>query len=155
MIYFDLDEVIRDLSHILYGRRPSKYDTLIDGKSVIDYVNENPILCEQARPAEYLDLLNSRQIGYILSAQPHIWRPYTNRWIDKHITIPCFAKYVLSPDEKLLFLWENDWLVDDSPQFSNYDQIILVDRPYNQDIDCEYRVKTPNELKQLLSKLEN
>ena len=40
----------------------------------------------------------------------------------------------------------NTLLIEDNPKFSDYSRIILIDQPYNQKVEANIRVSSPEEL---------
>ena len=150
-LWVDLDETIRAIANVTYTSYPIVYGQLIDGSTFIQYVDQHPILLRVAPPTEYLSVINKLKSIRILSAQPTNWRVESSIWLERNLSIPYHTIFVNDCNEKLEYLRKGDWLIDDSPQFSNYDQIILIDRPFNQHIECENRVKTPYDLEKMIN----
>jgi hypothetical protein len=151
MIYYDLDGVIRDLQYIGSFKT---WDEPIFGKSFCDYINDNPEVLLNAPETEYFDLILWQAPITILSIQPDNWKARTIRWLEgKHMGFGFTLFFTETSDEKLKWLMKGDYLVEDSPNFSDYSQIILIDRLYNRNVKCDKRVKTPQELAKLLNSL--
>jgi hypothetical protein len=153
MIYFDLHGVISDLSTAVFGFKPVSWNYKIDGENLIDKVESDLNLLESCAPTEYYDIISELQFIFILSAQPEHWRVKSDNWLFNHF-VPerVFRRYVNSPQEKLAILKPGDMLVEDFPFFKDYSQIILIDRPYNQNVKTDRRVKTPAELREYIFK---
>jgi hypothetical protein len=156
MIFWDIDGVIRNLAQIVFGRPALKWDEKrdCDGNTLIEAVNKNPDLCLLAGPCEYIKLINEYFICktvHFLSSQPVVWRENTEKWLSIYCATKYDIIYTNGSDEKLSYLKPGDWLIDDSPCFSDYSQIILIDYPYNQQVNAPYRV---HNRKELMEKLE-
>lgn len=150
MIYWDIDDVIRDLATTVYGCTPRSWDQKIDGRSFIETVNLDPSVCATAPPCEYLSVLNQQRHAAILSIQPPSWLWHTTKWLNEHITTSYAANFVNDFDEKLAHLMPGDLLIDDSPMFKDYSKIILIDRRHNRHIKCPCRIYNPQQLTDLL-----
>lgn len=153
-IFWDLDGVLRDLAQICLGRQPSIWDE-VDPKTnmtICEMVNKKPSLLIEAPATPYLTVARLYEPITILTIQPLTWRGWTKHWIRKYI-MAIDIKFFEKPAEKLEYLKEGDYLIEDYPFFSNYDQIILIDKPYNRDVKVKYRVKNPKELQKLLERL--
>ena len=151
MIYWDIDGVIRGLSQEIWGFVPDEWSHKVAGKTIVEAVNARPEICATAPPLEYLSVLNNQSDAKILSSQPDSWRHWTNSWLNRNVLITYTVQYVEDTKEKLGQLSPGDWLIDDSPIFEDFSQIILVDRPYNRSIECPNRVCSPWELGRFLS----
>ena len=117
------------------------------GQSIIDIVNEHPEICLHSPESEYLPVVNDWLDHItILSNQLSSWIPFTNRWLNNHIIIPYEVIYTKGPNDKLKYLTNGDWLIEDYPKFSDYNNIVLIDRPYNQSLDVPIRVRNPKQL---------
>lgn len=151
MIYWDLDGVLRLLGIGIWqreiGRQPSHWDEPLGGKDFCSYIDENLGELTQAEPSKLLEVAKILQPTYILSCQPESWRPYTDQWIQDYIP---FSKvtYVKDPLEKLEYLGEHDFIVEDYPKFpaEAYKKIVLVDWEYNKGIDAFCRVTSPEQM---------
>ena len=149
MIYWDLDGVLRNLQTMVFGCYPQHWDEKISGHKLCWHVNRNLSWLEEAPTTEYFPVALQYQPIVIITSQPENWRAYTMRWIERRIR--AVVKFVNKPDEKLKELRNGDYLIDDCPNFSSFERIILVDRPYNQHVKAKYRVKTPGELEVFLN----
>ena len=134
MIYFDLDGVIRDLSSMVYDKEPTNYfNKTRGGKSFPELIDENLGLLITAPPTDYFFHRNYEP-KYILSHQPWRWRTNTDLWIKKFCGAAVVVQYVEKPEDKLGFLKNGDFLVEDYPFFVDYSRIILVRKPYNANV---------------------
>lgn len=125
--------------------------------TLIEAVNLDPDLCLLAGPCEYLHYINEYYQGrtvHFLSSQPMTWRWYTEKWLKIYVANPYDIIYTNSSQEKLTYLREGDYLVDDSPCFGDYSKIILVDYPYNRRINAPIRVRNREELREVIERLE-
>lgn len=155
MIYWDIDGVLRDLSKIVWGFEPEDWDYIMDGLDIFDIVRIYPPLLIEAPPTKYLKVIKKQKKPYILSSQPQDWRALTEQWTEKHLKdIPIKIKFVNKIQEKLKYLKDGDYLIDDCPLFPDYSKIILVDRKYNRNVNAPIRVKTPKELEEILNELK-
>ena len=155
MIYWDLDGVLRALPEHVLGYEPTHWNSLRDGKNVIELVNENPGLCLSAPETEYLPIVNNNLSKiHLMTSQLPGWIPYTNKWLDDHIKIPYEVIYTTSSVEKLSLLGDN-LLVEDFPNFPSYDRIALITRKYNEHLDVPLRISSVEQFKVFLDKHVN
>jgi hypothetical protein len=138
MLFFDLDGVLRSLTHTI-GFDPQSWNEEYNGKSLVQYYDENLNLLEDAEPTKYLKLLPNKVIN-IITFQPEKWIPHTQKWIDKYIKQVTKVTYVKSAKEKLDCLSDRDTLIEDYPFFDNYNQIVLIDQPYNKNVKTVKRI---------------
>lgn len=152
-IIFDLDGVLRNLVPDLCFKfnvpLPQQWVFEIRGKSLYKIIEEEkfqPLI--ECKPTEYLEIVKSYfDIIEIWSSQPEAWIPYTKLWLDKNIGDEKYSIEYLSTEEKRKRLdTEPDFiLVEDSPNFSDYERIVLIDREYNRGVNA-LRVSNPTEL---------
>lgn len=154
MIYFDLDGVIRDLSTKALGCPATHWHHKVDGKTVVDCIREDLGLLLRADPTEYYPLIKTLPAITIITCQPQEWRNYTTAWVDHHLDNVQDLIYVDRAEDKLPYLYHGDWLVEDYPFYASYDQIILIDRPYNKNAPAEVRVCNPETLGLLLNTMK-
>ncbi len=152
MIYFDFDGVIRDLCTAI-GQPFDSWDTLIDGKTFVDYIDDNLHLLLDAPPTEYYSVINnySKDI-VIMTCQPELWRPSYEKWIDAYFSNRNVKTiFVENISDKMRLLQKEDFLVDDYPRFNDYSQVILIKRVYNRFVKGAYmETKYPEELQKFL-----
>lgn len=161
-ICYDLDEVCRNLGSIFNKRfKIPKYlhgtwwDTY-KGRSFYDIAKEDLSILVDAPTTEYYKTIKSFNNDSVIefwSHQPKEWQPYTIKWLQKH-----FNGYIvrfLDREEKYKELKKqpNTLLVEDSPFFPSYKQIVLLDKPYNRQCKAKIRIKIPKELKELLQRI--
>jgi len=153
-IFFDIDGVLRDVVTPIFGKQDVFWDELtIDGKSIVQFIEENPSVLETAPAFDYIYVALEYEVNF-LSCQPYHWRKYTNRWLHKHFPIRHLEGrviYVTHAKFKMEYIKDGDILVEDYPHFENYNNIILVDRSYNQKTNASIRVYSPEELCTILS----
>lgn len=149
MIFFDIDGVVRSL--FLDGREPDIWmQRNENGHTICDRIYSDLSILENAPElpgyVEVCRYLSSHVI--MLSHQPDVWRPYTNRWMAKHLPSIRKSIYVKDAEQKVDYLeaFRDSVLVDDSPLLPVHDRIILVDRKYNRHINSLSRVRSPLEL---------
>jgi len=149
----DVDGVLRNLAHRVFGRPACTWKNLdCEGNTLIQAVNKNPRLCLDAQPTQYLAVIlnhHKHRRMHILTSQPETWRGYTEHWLDIYVG-DYDVIYTNDSDEKLQYLEPGDFLIDDSPCFKRFDQIIMPDYPYNRKVDPLYRVYNPGELAYVL-----
>lgn len=162
-IVWDLDGVLRDLFKAFRERFNLKdivsaYNPtdLFNGKSIYDWAREDYSFIYKSEPTEYLDTVKQCTNGSkieIWSHQPDDWIKYTKKWLNTYLKGKYIVRY-LTPEEKYRRLKDNPnyLLVEDSPRFPEYRQIILVNREYNQEVKPFVRITNKEELKTLLEK---
>ena len=158
-IFVDIDGVLRDLTTPIFGFDPEIWDYRVDGKNLVDLINEDLTILETAPPTKYLELIKSLPEIHLLSCQPEHWREYTNRWISQNLPFrrningditPSWV-YTTTHDEKLDIIekW-NGILIEDYPFFSPeryMKDIILIDHEYNKKVKCNRRVRNVETLR--------
>ena len=142
---FDLDGVIRWLTFYR-----SEW-TLQWESNVVNEVNDNMHYLLEAPPTEYYPVINELPELTILTHQPEDWKPLTELWIEKYLP-QATTIYVENAEDKLRHL-NGSILVEDNPTLPKeaYGRIVLVDRPYNQGVECYKRVFTPEELREVIN----
>jgi hypothetical protein len=146
-IFFDLDGVIRNICGI-DRENWQNWDDLIDGQTVVEYINADLKLLYTAPVTKYYPLIESFPFVHIITCQPEHWRPYTMCWIQEHFEKNRFdVDFVLNASEKLSMLKEGDRIVEDYPLFDDYSKVILIDYPYNRNVTGAVRVRNVDELK--------
>jgi hypothetical protein len=150
-IFWDLDGVLRDLISVV-GHNPQHYHEKIDGLGFVEYVTKHKHLLVSAPTTEYFSLVKGKAIT-VITCQPLDWIPYTNEWLKNHLpkakTIFC-----QHPLAKMEYMKDGCLLIEDYPEFPDNSRIIMVDRPYNRNVEgCHARVYTPAELKYALKEV--
>lgn len=153
-IVSDLDGVIRDINIPLAKRYkvpyPSVWDWRFKEKGIFDWIEtDNYRSLISAPKTEYGEVIEETLDDiFILTSQPPSWRRYTRFWLTCRMRTSVDLMFI-SHSEKATFLEDNPdtWLIEDCPNFKDYSRIILINRPYNQEVKCKNRVKTPKELK--------
>jgi len=157
-LVWDVDGVIRDLYIAVtkaFNFEIKEWNWKLDGKDIYDLAREKPEIVSDAPATKYLDTINSFVNGHIelWSHQPDDWKLYTNLWLRQHLKsgIDIDIRY-LTPKEKYraLLREKNVILIDDYPFFDSYKRIITIDQPYNQKTKASVRVKTVEELEDIL-----
>jgi len=152
MIYWDIDGVLRNQSAIALGGYPNIWYVKVGNQDFMDYIDDHLEILEISPPTEYLKVAKEFEPILIISNQPKSWRPYTEKWLQKYINV---AEIIWAePGEKLIYLRAKDRLVEDYPYFKDYSQIILIDRPYNQDVPAKIRICTPKQLRKILEEVK-
>ena len=151
MIYWDLDGVLRLLGSYVLGQEPDVWDKKYKGKTVVQHINEHPEICLYAPESEYLPIVNEvcDHIN-ILTNQLPSWIPWTDKWLNNHIKISYEVVYTNGPDAKFSYLGKDDILIEDYPKYQSYNQIALITRNYNKDLDVPLRISSPDELLKFL-----
>jgi len=158
-VVFDLDGVIRDLNQLLLERYnvpyPQTWYWSYKGKGVYDYVKDDYSILRDAPPTEYLDVVKQyTRYPEFWTNQPQDWLRHTYKWLQKYFD--GYTLIMLGPEEKYDKLMRNKdiILVEDYPNFRDYSRIILVDRPYNRQVNAPMRVKNAEEFRKLLNFLK-
>lgn len=158
-IIFDLDGILRDLIGAfckdLNLPIPTKWEFKKGDKTIYEWMEEKdyePLVT--SFPTEYYRTIrNNTKDMEIWTDQIPEWRPYTEEWIRIHLG-KCKIRYLLTSEkESRLYGLKNTYLVEDCPNFKDYSNIILIDRPYNQNVKAPNRMKTPSELETILTSL--
>jgi len=155
-VVWDLDGVLRDINgHImkLYGGGyPDKWEFLNgSGKNVVDTINANMDILIESPPTAYLHVLKKHYpYPEIWTAQPPEWRENTLKWIQVHIG-HCEIRF-LRPSEKQKELKKigDTIIIEDSPNFKSYENVLLIDRPYNQEVEHVARIYGTKHLNNVL-----
>jgi hypothetical protein len=158
-IVWDVDGVLRDLYTAVttaFNFKITTWNWKHKGKDIYDLARKKPEIIYDAPVTKYLKTINSLVNGHIelWSHQPPEWRIYTDIWLRKNLKsgIDIDIRYLTPKEKYRALLKEKDAiLVEDYPLYPNYDRIILVDTPYNQNAKAIIRVKTEKELKSALS----
>ncbi len=155
-IVFDLDGVLRDLHGYLINKvglpYPEQWHFLYNGKNIFEIVKDDYYHSLVYSPGtEYFSVIQEYSPLELWTCQPPTWRPYTEMWIRENLGSP--TKRYLTTEEKREYLdyRKDTYLVEDSPNFSNYDRIILIDKPYNKHIKCELRIHSPKGLEYIIN----
>jgi hypothetical protein len=155
-LYFDLDGVIRNL-HDIVIEKPAKmtkewftFDK--NGKPFNEIVDENLNLLVEAEPTMYYPVVGEFQPVSIITCQPDLWKPYTEKWVKKHFDKAKII-YVNKIEEKEAYL-DDAIIVEDYPLYPAriYHKLIMIDYPYNRDSGCFIRVTNPTQLRRVLKK---
>ncbi len=153
-IVFDLDGVIRDLNRYLVEKYnipyPKEWNWTYKGKDIWWYSEKDKnMLVLNSKTTEYYDVIK-KYCDEIWTCQPDRWKDKTKKWVYKY----------LGSNVKLLFLTtkekrerlnkeKNTILIEDSPNFENYDRILLIDRLYNKKVKAT-RIRNPKQLEKIL-----
>jgi len=145
----DIDEVVRDLMYYV----PGTTKTWDDGNPIFGIIKKNPELLSIAPVTKYYTTIrdNIPDITF-LSCQLMFWRKYTDIWLNTHFK-NFKVIYTSTFKEKINYIRNSVFVIEDYPKFDDYSSIILIDYLYNRDVKNPYaRIKTPNQLKNILRK---
>jgi len=160
-IFTDLDDVLRSLDIPLYEKYeipiPERWNWRHKGKSIFDwmeYDNFN-IINHEAPKTKYFDIIVDRLDPLeIWTSQRKTWKKHTKNWVNTNIKKEYTYRILTNPQkEELLYSKPNQFLIEDSPNFKDYSNIILITAPYNEHIDARIRVRTPEDLTTVLDSL--
>ena len=155
-IVFDLDGVFRELLTYLkdkYGiPYPNSWSWTFKGKGIYWWAKKDKKQILEFSPvSEYLEIVKKYyKCLEIWTWQPLEWRKGTRKWLNKYIKNYKVRYLTTEQKEKRLNSLDNVLLLEDNPNFINYDKIILVDRPYNRHIKAKCRVKNTKQLEKIL-----
>jgi hypothetical protein len=157
-VVFDLDGVLRDLNGTICKKLdvkyPDKWEYLYNGKTIYEIINSDLSILTECNPTKYLHVvLEEINDIEIWTNQPENWRDLTVQWIKKHIG-KCKI-YFKTTSEKEACVNDGMVLIEDSPKFNNYDNIILIDRPYNQEVFGAFRIFGPHHLRNVLQMIKH
>ena len=159
-IVFDIDGVLRNLYPIIRRKynlwSPSKYEDWDDkGYNIYDLVEKDYSVLVKAKPTKYVKEIQkfieiTRRPIEIWSHQPTDWVSHTEEWTRLYFDNPKFLW--LKPEEKYNRLQEekNTILIEDNPNFKDYNRVWLISHPYNEDVKCDVRIKTLKDLRRKL-----
>ena len=145
-IVWDLDGVIRDLNVYVCQKQncsyPDKWDYKYNGKTIFECVDEDLTILEKAPATGYKAVIKAHYKNIeIWTSQPKHWRVHTMQWVNKHMGSGSVVHFLNTEEkEEKLNLEENTVLVEDSPNFKCYDNVLLIDRPYNQTVVGAIRI---------------
>jgi len=149
-IVFDLDGVLRDLNGYLHDKfeipYPKEWFWKYQGKDIFAWVKEDdyrPLVYAKTMPYYFLVKHCFEDIE-IWTNQPEDWKEKTKLWLDVHFTnynIKYEVKYMTNAEKRVELDRQPDtWLVEDSPLFTSWDRIFLIDHPYNKYIQDAIRI---------------
>lgn len=145
-IVWDLDGVLRDLStgviNKFGGDYPDKWNHVFaSGKKMCDTINNNMEILVQAPPTAYCSVAKKFCDPIeIWTSQAPAWREHTTKWVEEHLGI-CDIHFLTREEKaKRLDEFPDAVLIEDSPCFKSYKSIILIDRPYNQNVKKAFRI---------------
>ena len=155
-IIFDLDGILRNLigsfCKDLNLPIPTEWEFKKGSKTIYEWVEEKgykPLM--DSSPTEYYRVIrNNIENIEIWTDQLPEWRLYTEAWIKTYIGKSKIRYLSTSEKESRLYSLKDTYLVEDCPNFKDYSKIVLIDRPYNQNVKAPNRVKTPLELEECL-----
>jgi len=156
-IAYDLDGVLRDLDPEVQERfgipEITDWYWKHEGKTIYQLVAQDYSILETCRPTKFLDIVQSFHKSSpieIWTHQPKDWIPYTAKWLNKYF--PNREVYYLTTAQKRKKLDSEPQtlLVEDNPNFTYYERIILIDSLYNRNVNVETRVKSVEEFKKLM-----
>lgn len=152
-IAYDLDGVLRHIHQFLQEQYdvpdPQTWDWVYKRKNVFDWCKEENYRCLREAPVtEYFNtILKFNRRPEIWTAQPELWKKPTREWIRKHIGKYSKVIYLSTADKRKELDKQKDMiLVEDNPNMTHYDRILLISRPYNQKVKTNFRIKSPKEL---------
>jgi len=156
-IVWDLDGVIRDLNgyimHLHGGAYPKTWNHICgNGKNIFDTINENLDILIDAPPTAYCSVLKKHFTKpEFWTSQPEKWQENTVKWLDFYVGEHTVKFLKSAQKEALLSTLENTILIEDNPNFLDYENIILIDRPYNQVVKNAIRIFGTRHLNNLIS----
>ena len=142
-LIFDLDGVIRQLAYF------REWNTQWEC-NIVEEVNDNMHHLLDAPPTEYYPVIKDIVNLTILTHQQPGWKPLTQIWIERYLP-DANVIYVERAKDKLQHI-NGGLLVEDNPTLPKeaYEHIIMIDRPYNQGVECYRRARTPGELREII-----
>ena len=158
---FDLDGVMRNLMSYLHKKykiplHPDTYWWTYKNKDIYDWAKyDNYGICRNSPVTKYYKTIKKYfPEPEIWTHQPKDWQKPTSIWLDRH-----FDSYIVrflngEQKRKRLDKYKDILLVEDSPNFTHYNRIILIDDLLNKHIKNVPRVKNVKELKQIFEKHE-
>lgn len=159
-IVWDIDGVIRDLRPAVKLTRKkdeTKDHEWCDKDAFLKTLHDNPRLLSAAPTYDYINVIYKYRIPMTLfTRQDMKLFKYTDIFLeevlDKKNLIYDVYYFLEDGIDKTDYIGENAILVEDSPFLKNYDNVWLIDKPYNQDVDISEnrRIKTVEQLDKLV-----
>ena len=158
-VAFDLDGVLRDLIAPLeskYGFTATQWDWRVEGKDIYELMKSHYEMLTTAPTTKYKEVVDRYYaVPEIWTVQPMDWIEHTVKWINFHF--PKSIVKVFSSGEG-----KEDWLksypeyilIEDTPNFKNYERVILIDQPYNRNVKTPNRVETVDQFDTMLKSWE-
>jgi hypothetical protein len=155
---WDLDGVLKRLDIGALGREARTWDDTENGMDIVQHVNANLDILLYAPESEYLRPIDNlyRESGQtlrILTSQREHWKLYKERWLADNLTCDWEVEYSQGIQNKLRHMGADEYLIDDYPYFKNWNQILLVDRPYNRHVEVSVRICSPDRLISTMKRL--
>lgn len=164
-IWWDLDGVLREIDRVGPGRDANQHQDDYYHKSwekVKEWLDEKPGRLQSLPDTEYADtafkyynLRNEKM--RVITCQPGTWRHDTIKWIHSR-TSNAIIYFTDTPKAKIPMIIDSTkkWcLIEDYPFFDSYENIILIDRPYNKNVDAHVRITSTRELIQIVEDIEH
>lgn len=155
-IVFDLDGVLRDLHGYLgehYGiPPPNDWGWEYENKDIFAWAVKDKFRLLRSSPkTEYYDIiLRYYPTPEIWTHQPEEWKKATAAWIKQYLGYDCVIRFLTNQEKReRLDLHTDTLLVEDNPNFTHYDRIVLVTRSYNKKIRTKCRVSNPKQLERI------
>ena len=145
-IVWDLDGVLRDLSGYVATLRgceyPKTWNADYNGKSIFECIDENLNILTDAPPTAYLKIMKKYFSNpEIWTNQKDSWKHPTMEWIRKHVGKEFDVRFLSSEEKEMRLANKEDvLLIEDTPNFKHYDRVLLIDRPYNQEVKSAIRI---------------
>jgi len=154
-IVFDLDGVLRDLFGYLskqYGvPYPDDYTWEYKSKDIWEWALQDSLkLLKESPCTEYYDVIMKHYpCPEIWTHQIPSWRKNTIKWADRHLGDYKIRFLTMKQKRARLDKHTDTWLVEDSPQYSDYSRILLISRKYNEAIRGASRIHSPKQLEEV------
>ena len=146
-IVWDLDGVIRDLNgyliHLHGGKYPTEWKwTYGNGKSIYDTINDDLSILTKCPATAYISVLKKHFTHpEFWTSQATKWKEPTTEWLSIHFGEHFDVRFLKCAEkEDRLKQCEDTLLIEDSPNFVDYERIVLIDRPYNQEVKNVVRI---------------
>jgi len=160
-IVFDLDGVLRDIDNYLVDKYnvpyPTEWDWKYKGKDFWWYANkDNDMLVINSKPTEYLDTIKKYCKSLeIWTCQPERWRKNIKKWVYNNLGSNIKLFFLSTKEKRIRLDKETDTvLVEDNPNFTSYERILLIDRPYNKKVKTKNRIRNPKQLAKVLKEFK-
>lgn len=134
----DVDGVVRNLNTVVKKvcETDSEWGVYEDFSRVL---RANPKYLSDSPPYQYVVDVINEFFNHIIffTVQERDLEHYTIQFLNKHITVPYDVVFFRNGENKLDALNTSSILIEDSPNFDDFSQIWLADKPYNKDINCK------------------
>ena len=139
-IIFDLDDVLREMTSYFVKKYdipfPQTWNFDIKGRDIMSRLREDTSVLLKMKPTKYLKVVKKyikEENIEIWTAQPADFRDLTTQWVKRYIGKKCKLRFLFGDQKrKELDKRKGTILIEDSPNFKDYRNIVLISYPDNE-----------------------